>query len=61
MIKDDERNHYTFKPIIKQVCENLINTSQQSNSNEQLVDIEYRPSTFGNEGLGNIFKSFKIG
>jgi len=62
MIKEDGRSHYTFKPIIKQVCENLIKTNPNtSNSNEQLMDIEYRASNAGNEGIGNLFKSFKIG
>ena len=62
MIKEEDRNHYTFQPIIKQVCENLVRTNPStSNSNEPLVDIEYRASSAGNEGIGNLFKSFKIG
>ncbi len=59
MIKDEGKQNYAFKPVIKQVCENLVRTSL--NANEPLVDIEYRTSNIGNEGIGNLFKSFKIG
>lgn len=56
MIKDEEKDQYYYKPLIKQVVENLIKTN--SNPSEQLMDIEYRAPS--GEGF-NLFKSFKIG
>ena len=67
IIKDEEKNQFYYKPLVKQVCENLIktnpantNTSSASNASEQLLDIEYRTPNTGSEGF-NLFKSFKIG
>lgn len=57
MIRDEEKNNCIYKPLIKQVCENMIKT--MGNAPEPLVDIEYRSSN-QNEGF-NLFKSFKIG
>ena len=59
LIKDEEKNQYTFKPLIKQVCENVIKTNPSLNSTDALQDIEYRNSS--SEGFKDLFKSFKIG
>ncbi len=56
MIRDEVKNIYEFKPLIKQISENLIKS--HGNNNEQLVDIEYRSSSSGGEGLKDLFKSF---
>jgi hypothetical protein len=63
ILKDEDKNQFYFKPLVRQVCENLIKTapsSSNTNNNEQLLDIEYRTASAGNEGF-NLFKSFKLG
>lgn len=58
MIKQNElNNNYSYKPLVRQICENIIDTVA---SPEQLTDLEYK--TTGTEGLGiNLLKSFKMG
>ncbi|CAF0750297.1 unnamed protein product [Brachionus calyciflorus] len=57
LIDEESTNHYSYKPLIKQVCENIVKTVSNP---DQLMDIEYRSS--GSEGLSlNLFKSFKMG
>ncbi|RNA41962.1 sec1 family domain-containing 2 [Brachionus plicatilis] len=58
LIKQNEsNNHYSYKPLISQICENIIDTATDP---DQLTDLEYRTS--GSEGLGiNLLKSFKMG
>jgi hypothetical protein len=55
-----------YRPLVKQVCENLIKSHQSSNQTqvpgEQLVDIEHRVgSTSATDGIKEIFKQFKFG
>jgi hypothetical protein len=67
-----DKQSVLYKPLIKQVCEFLIRTHQQSqqqdksqnnqNSNDQLVDIEYRTTASSTtEGIKEMFKQFKFG
>lgn len=56
-MKDDDKDSFYFKPLVKQVCENLIKTS---NNDIPLQDIEYRTVNASNEGF-NLFRGFKIG
>ena len=56
MLKEDSKKYHEYKPLIKQVCENLAHTHK--NPNDQLLDIEYRTTNAGGEGLTNLFKSF---
>lgn len=49
---NDINSKTTFKPLIKQVCEDII-------ENQNLIDIEYQaPIT---EGLKDLIKTFKLG
>lgn len=56
VLKEDSKKYHEYKPLIKQVCENLAHTHK--NPNDQLLDIEYRTTNAGGEGLTNLFKSF---
>lgn len=56
VVKDEVKKYNEYKPLIKQVCENLVNTHR--NTAEQLLDVEYRTTDAGGEGLTNLFKSF---
>jgi hypothetical protein len=56
VLKDDVKKYNEYKPLIKQVCENLIKTHK--NTAEPLLDIEHRTTDTGGEGLTNLFKSF---
>jgi hypothetical protein len=59
VIHDEDRNQFIFKPLAKQLCENLVNTRK---SPEQLLDLDYQTTQAGSEGLvKDLFKSFKIG
>jgi hypothetical protein len=60
VVKEESKTSYEFKPLIKQVCENMIKT-KVNNVPDQLLDIEYRTTNPGGEGFQNLFKSFKIG
>jgi hypothetical protein len=57
---EQKKTNFELKPLIKQVCENLIKTKGNANA-DQLLDIEYRTSNSGGEGFKDLFKSFKIG
>ena len=58
MVKDLQKNIFEYKPLIKQVSENLIKS--KGNSSEQLLDIEYRTTQPSGEGFKDLFKSFKF-
>ena len=60
IVKEESKTNFELKPLIKQVCENLIKTKGNANA-DQLWDIEYRTSNSGGEGFKDLFKSFKIG
>ena len=60
VVKEESKTSYEFKPLIKQVCENMIKT-KVNNVPDQLLDIEYRTTNQSGEGFQNLFKSFKIG
>ena len=56
--REGEEFPFSYKPLIKLVCENLLRTAK--NQSEPLLDIEYRTANAGNEGLGWV-KSFAFG
>ena len=60
VVKEESKSSFEFKPLIKQVCENIIKT-KVNNMPDQLLDIEYRTTNPSGEGFQNLFKSFKIG
>ena len=58
--RENESYPYSYKPLVKLVCENLIRSAK--NPAKTLQDIEYRTSNAGNEGLKDLFvKSFTFG
>lgn len=58
--REDENYPYSYKPLIKLLCENMMRTLKSPS--EQLLDVEYRTSGAGNEGLKDLFvKSFTFG
>ena len=60
-MKEESKTNYEFKPLIKQVCENVIRTKGTTLAQDHLQDIEYRTTNAGGEGFKDLFKSFKIG
>lgn len=56
IMKNESKNQYEYKPLIRQVSENLIKTHK--NPTDQLLDVECRTTNAGGEGLTNLFKSF---
>lgn len=58
LLYDGPQQQTQFKPIIRQISEELIKTKAENNADD-LVDIEHR-SSGANEGIKDLFKSFTL-
>ncbi len=58
VVKNEAKNICEYKPLIRQVCENLIKSHR--NTSEHLLDVESRSTNAGGEGITNLFKSFTM-